>query len=259
MLHLPLADRSPNAGRIHRMQIRSVPLKDQLLHRMPSQVRLAHMMDDHIHQMRIQSDPGRRTAATIRPAPNHGPTAYTVRMRIPRDRSSEAMIATMRAANHASKRTWESEVCEWETAVAKYGPDVEYVPSSWGFKHCELDQSQHRFKARIVALGDSVRDYGRLVEKGQLHGRPITLEGSRALDCYAGLQPDDDCQAADAESSTQSLHIAALCEPARLASKPLEYLLQETASMGPSPLTVALWGSCCGRVRCVRPATLLGP
>ena len=96
MLHLPLADRSPNAGRIHRMQIRSVPLKDQLLHRMPSQVRLAHMMDDHIHQMRIQSDPGRRTAATIRPAPNHGPTAYTVRMRIPRDRSSEAMIATMR-------------------------------------------------------------------------------------------------------------------------------------------------------------------
>eukprot|EP00439_Symbiodinium_sp_Y106_P032153 s3589_g3.t2 len=33
----------------------------------------------------------------------------------------------------------------------------------------------------------------------------------------------------------------------------------ETASMGPSPLTVALWGSCCGRVRCVRPATLLGP
>ena len=107
------------------------------------------------------------------------------------------------AANHASKRTWESEVCEWETAVAKYGPDVEYVPSSWGFKHCELDQSQHRFKARIVALGDNVRDYGRLVEKGQLHGRPITLEGSRALDCYAGLQPDDDCQAADAESSTQ--------------------------------------------------------
>ncbi|CAE7450270.1 unnamed protein product [Symbiodinium sp. CCMP2592] len=90
------------------------------------------------------------------------------------------------AANHASKRTWESEACEWETAVAKYGPDVEY----------------HRFKARIVALGDNVRDiYGRLVEEDQLHGRPITLEGSRALDCYAGLQPDGDCQTADADGA----------------------------------------------------------
>ncbi|CAE7493174.1 GIP [Symbiodinium sp. CCMP2592] len=57
------------------------------------------------------------------------------------------------AANHASKRTW-------ETAVAKYGPDVEYVQANLilGIKHYELDQSQHRFKARIVALGDNVRD-----------------------------------------------------------------------------------------------------
>ncbi|CAE7569646.1 RE1 [Symbiodinium sp. CCMP2592] len=108
------------------------------------------------------------------------------------------------AANHASKRTWESEACEWETAVAKYGPDVEYVQANLilGIKHYELDQSQHRFKARIVALGDNVRDiYGRLVEEDQLHGRPITLEGSRALDCYAGLQPDGDCQTADADGA----------------------------------------------------------
>ena len=81
--------------------------------------------------------------------------------------------------------------------MAKYGPDVEHVQANLilGIKHCELDQSQHRFKARIVALGDNVRDiYGRLVGEDQLHGRPITLEGSRALDCYAGLQPGGDCQ-----------------------------------------------------------------
>ncbi|CAE7575327.1 unnamed protein product [Symbiodinium microadriaticum] len=88
------------------------------------------------------------------------------------------------AANHCSKRTWESDACEWETAVAKYGPDVEYVQANLilGIKHYELDQSQHRFKARIVALGDNVRDiYGRLVEEDQLHGRPITLEGSEEV------------------------------------------------------------------------------
>ncbi|CAE7036581.1 RE1 [Symbiodinium sp. CCMP2592] len=108
------------------------------------------------------------------------------------------------AANHASKRTWEFEACEWETAVAKYGPDVEHVQANLILesKHYELDQSQHRFKARIVALGDNVRDiYCRLVEEDQLHGRPITLEGSRALDCYAGLQPDGDCQTADADGA----------------------------------------------------------
>ena len=108
------------------------------------------------------------------------------------------------AANHCSKRTWESDACEWKTAVAKYGPDVEYVQANLilGIKHYDLDQSQHRFKARIVALGDNVRDiYGRLVEEDQLHGRPITLEGSRALDCYAGLQPGGDCQTADADDA----------------------------------------------------------
>ena len=108
------------------------------------------------------------------------------------------------AANHCSKRAWESDACEWKTAVAKYGPDVEYVQANLilGIKHYELDQSQHRFKARIVALGDNVRDiYGRLVEEDQLHDRPITLEGSRALDCYAGLQPGGDCQTADADGA----------------------------------------------------------
>ncbi|CAE7326281.1 GIP [Symbiodinium natans] len=96
----------------------------------------------------------------------------------------------------------EAEACEWESAVAKYGPDVEYVQANliFGIKHYELDQSQHRFKARIV--GDHVRDiYGRLVEEDQLHGRPIALEGSRALDCDAGLQPDGDCQTADADGA----------------------------------------------------------
>ena len=77
----------------------------------------------------------------------------------------------------------------WENAVGKYGPDVEYVQASliWGIKLYDFDQSQHRFKTRIVAFGDNVRDiYCRLVEENQLHGRPITLQGSRALDCHAG-------------------------------------------------------------------------
>ena len=84
------------------------------------------------------------------------------------------------------------------------GPDVEFVQANLilGIKHYEMDCSQHRFKARIVAHGDNVRDiYGRLVEEDQLHGRPLTLEGSRALDCYAGLHPAGDCQTADADGA----------------------------------------------------------
>ena len=106
--------------------------------------------------------------------------------------------------------------------MAKYGPDVEYVQANliFGIKHYELDQSQHRFKARIV--GDHVRDiYGRLVEEDQLHGRPIALEGSRALDCDAGLQPDGDCQTADADGAYLQ---------ARLKGRPEGYLFAERIS-----------------------------
>ena len=61
-----------------------------------------------------------------------------------------------KAENHVSKRTWESEACEWESAVAKYGPAVEYVQANLilGVKHYELDQSQLGARGNIV---DSLR------------------------------------------------------------------------------------------------------
>ena len=59
----------------------------------------------------------------------------------------------------------------------------------------------------------------------QLHGRPITLEGSRALDCYAGLQADGDCQTADAAGARLQ---------ARLKGRPTEGYLFANFAQNPN-------------------------
>ena len=82
------------------------------------------------------------------------------------DTNAARVAIHIETANHASKRTWDRQAREWETAIAKYAPDMEFSHS--------FESSTIKWTARIVgskllfmvALGDNARDkYGRLVEE----------------------------------------------------------------------------------------------
>lgn len=112
-------------------------------------------------------------------------------------KSEEGQSEKMKAAihkeqqNHAAKGTWDySKVMEYDEARKVEGSEFVRANLILVEKDSEnADPEKRRYKARLVALGDNVRDaFGRVAEEEDLFGCPISMSCSRFIDGFALLK-----------------------------------------------------------------------
>lgn len=120
-----------------------------------------------------------------------GTVARPIRLNSPEGRSDKMKAAIQKEKdNLVGKGVWKYDNVDEYDNVRRTVQGAEFVRANLILveKNAEDSNPENRkFKARIVALGDQVRDaFGRLAAEEELYGCPISMQISRIIDIFAG-------------------------------------------------------------------------